>query len=176
MRLLPKIDFIAAIFCTTHSVAPAYRKTFHLRFPYLNMIKICKAGELRAQAALYRLDLLRVKAAISSAFWNNSPCCTWISARFLQAQLPSRSLQADNVSDMPVSRDMDWTPFSALLDRESCWQAAAEKQSSVYPFEAQQTLKEQHKQIQVQGKVPHVITENATCSSLWFWLKSFPTL
>lgn len=73
---------------------------------------------------------------------------------FLQAQLPPRSFHADNVSDMPVRRDMDWTSFSAPLDRESCWQAAAERQSSVCPFEAQRTLKEQHKQIRVQQRGP----------------------
>ena len=49
---------------------------------------------------------------------------------------------------------MDWTPFSAPLDRESCSQAAAERQRSICPFEAQQTLKEQHKQIQVQQQGP----------------------
>lgn len=73
---------------------------------------------------------------------------------FLQAQLPPRSFHADNVSDMPVRRDMDLTPFSAPVDRESCWQAAAERQSSVCPFEAQRTLKEQHKQIRVQQRGP----------------------
>lgn len=43
--------------------------------------------------------------------------------------------------------DRTWTGrlFSVPLDKESCWQAAAERQCHVCPFEAQRTLKEQHK-------------------------------
>lgn len=104
---------------------------------------------LKVPAVFHSLDLWMVRTAVSSAFWSNSPCSTWISTWFLQG-----SLHADNVSDMPVRWDMDWTPFSAPLDKESCWQATAERQHCVCPFEAQWALKEQHKQIWVQQQGP----------------------
>lgn len=44
-------------------------------------------------------------------------------------------------SALPVAGDMDWMQFSAPLDKESCWQAAPEKQRCVCPSEAQQTRK-----------------------------------
>lgn len=138
------------------SLCCASIQSFQLYFHYLNMIRLCKASEPSGPWK-YNTDLWPVRiftAVFSLAFWNNSPCCTWMSAWFLQAQLPSSSLHPDNESDMPVRWDMDWTPFSAPLDRESCWQVTAERQSSGCPFKVQRTLKGQHKQIWAQQHGP----------------------
>lgn len=118
------------------------------------MIKICKAGVPSTPRQYHSLDLRMLSAFLPSEI-TLTAFHVEISARSLQARLPPpRSLHADNLSDMPVRRDTGRTPFSAPLDRESCWQAAAERQSGVCPFEAQRTLKEQHKQIRVQQRGP----------------------
>ena len=78
----------------------------------------------------------------------------WMSVWYLQALTPSRSLHPDNVSDMPGDETWAGPPFSAPLDRESCWQTAAERQRSAWASEVQQTLKGQNKQFQVQQQGP----------------------
>lgn len=65
------------------------------------------------------------------AVWSNCPCSTWI----LQVSLPAGSLFVQTVRST-CQADGAWgrTPFSAPLDKESCWQAAAERQRHVCPF------------------------------------------
>lgn len=65
------------------------------------------------------------------AVWSNCPCST----RILQASLPAGSLFVQTVrSTCQADGAWGWTPFSASLDKESCWQAAAERQRHVCPF------------------------------------------
>lgn len=101
---------------------------------------------LKEPAGFYCPDLRMVTAAVS---FRPFEVTVRVPHGFLQVSLPAGSLFVQTArSTRQADGARGRTPFSAPLDKESCWQAAAERQRHVCPFffEAQQTLKEQHKQ------------------------------
>lgn len=117
------------------------------------MIKILKADE-PSERQQYFTGLTCGRSRQPSAL----PFEVRVPHGFLLGFYKCNSLLAPSMQTMWATCQSDGTRtgrfFSAPLDKESCWQATAERQRHVCPFEAQRTLKEQHKQIRVQQQGP----------------------
>lgn len=84
IRILIKISAVAVIFWSAHCVAYGASSC---AFIISKMIRRCKASEPwgRRKHDTDSRPARTVEVAVSPAFWNNSPCSTWMSAWFLQA-------------------------------------------------------------------------------------------
>lgn len=97
--------------------------------PYFSAMKILKTDEASKSRQTWPVD--GDCSCQLPAVWSNCPCSTWI----LQVSLPAGSLFVQTARwTCQAAGARGRTPFSAPLDKESCWQAAAERQRHVCPF------------------------------------------